>query len=253
MKGYSKYIHSYFSIKKYSDDYYKLTFHKLPIKNSGFEKEKKVKNKKNKDDEKLYNNIIRAKNKVFEYSLCNEFDYFVTLTLDGKKYDRKNLDKYIKDLGQFIRDKRKKYNSNIQYILIPEKHKDGAWHMHGLIKGIPKKYLIINENGYLDYPEYKKRFGYISLDNVKNQIAVSKYITKYITKDIENNVTEKNKKLYYCSRGLKTSKKIIEGLLSPSTLEKIKFNYENEYIAIKDLTKDEYLKLIEDLRLIEDL
>lgn len=234
------YRDNYYNIKKYNDDYYKLTYCKVPIRKSGYELDSDKDYTRDKNDYKLDNNKARARTTVFEIALCNDFDYFVTLTLDGKKYDRYNLHLFIKDFGQFIRNYRRKYKVNIQYLLIPEKHKDGAWHMHGLIKNIPCKHLNINNNGFLDWGAYSNRFGWISLDKVKNQVAISKYITKYISKEIDNTVNEKNKKSYYCTRGLKRSERIKEGTLSICEIEKIAFSYENDYVKTLELSKQEF-------------
>lgn len=244
IKGYSKLITNYYSIKKYHDDLYKFTFHKFPVRNSGFEKIDNIPMNRSRDvnDEKLDNHISRAKNKIFEYAACNEFDHFLTLTLDPKKYDRYDLGKYIKDLGQMIRDYRKKYNVDIQYLLIPEPHKDGAWHMHGLIKGIPDEELTKNANGYLDWPQYSNKFGYCSIDAIRSQEAISKYMTKYITKALHSNLNrEKEKKLYYVTRGLKTAVKVKEGTINGELT--IPSDYENDYVKTKMLNGLEYLRL----------
>ena len=236
----NKYIYNYYNIKKYTNSYYRLTVFKVAVKNPGYEVEEvetKYKSEKSdKNDEtdgKIDKSIIRARSRVFEYALCNEFDYFVTLTLDKNKMDRYNLDEFIKKFSQFIRDYRKKYKANIQYLLIPEKHKDGAWHMHGLIKGIPDAHLTINKNGYRDWEAYAKKFGYISIDVIKNKEAVSKYITKYISKTFYGGggVTEKNKKMYYASRGLKKAERIKEGTYYSCYQDS--FDFENEYIKVK--------------------
>ena len=224
----------------------------MPIKRPGFDLEDFIVPSRDINMDKLDNNLIRAKSKVFEYSMCNEFEYFITLTLDKEKYDRYNLNQYIKELGQFIRNIRRNYNADIQYILIPEQHKDGAWHLHGLIKGIPPEQLSENSNAYKDWKSYSNKFGYMSIDNIKSKEAVSKYITKYIAKTLEfgGGVTEKNKKLYYASRGLKTSQKIREGTISSSQLEKIPFEYENEYIrslTINSIDNPFKLLLIENI------
>lgn len=213
----------------------------MPIKNSGFEDDRKFEYKRDVNKEKLSNNIARARSKIFEYAICNEFEYFVTLTLNRDYLDRYDLKEYIKKLGQFIRDYRKKYKANVQYLLIPEKHIDGAWHMHGLLKGIPKEQLKINKHGYKDWEAYSKRFGYISIDDIRSQIAVSKYITKYISKSIDTGrgVTEKESKLYYCSRGLKKPIKIHEGTLKSYQLINIYFEFENDYIRSITLNKEE--------------
>lgn len=230
MRSKNKYLYNYYNIKKYKEDYYKLTVFKVRIRNSGYEVESKYKSERNKSYGKLDKSIIRARSKIFEYAMCNDFEYFVTLTLNEKKMDRYNLEEFIKKFGQFIRDYRKKYGVNIQYLLIPERHKDGAWHMHGLMKGIPDEHLSINENGYKDWKEYSKKFGYISIDKIKNKEAVSKYITKYVSKSLGKGVTEKNKKMYYCSRGLKKAEIIKEGTY---TSYNDNFDFENEYIKTK--------------------
>ena len=244
----SKYLYNYYNIKKYNDCYYRLTVFKVAKKNPGFEFEKvelKYKSEK-KNDGELDNNISRARSKLFEYALCNDFEYFVTLTLDKTKMDRYNLEEFIKKFGQFIRDYRKKYGVNIQYLLVPEKHKDGAWHMHGLMKGIPPEHLTLNNNGYKEWKAYSDRFGYISIDEIRNKEAVSKYITKYISKSFYGGgVTDKNKKMYYASRGLKKAERIKEGILSgrksiPIPDENM---FENDFVKIVNLNSLEGLNL----------
>lgn len=249
---YGKLITDYYTIKKYGENYYKLTFHKMPVKRPGFDSDECITPSRDINLDKLENNLIRAKSKVFEYSMCNEFEHFITLTLSPAKYNRENLNQYIKELGQFIRNIRRNHNTDIQYILIPEQHKDGAWHMHGLIKGIPSEQLSNNSNGYKDWKAYSDKFGYMSIDNIRSQESVSKYITKYIAKTLEvgGGVTEKNKKLYYVSRGLEKSQKIREGTLSSSQLEKIPFEYENDYIrslTINTIDNPFKLKIIENI------
>lgn len=242
MKTYSRYITDYYNIKQYNDDMYKLTYCKKPIKRAGFEDKNNIKRSRDVNDVKLSNNVARARAMVFEYALCNEFEHFVTLTLNKDLQDRYDLKGYIKRLGQFIRNYRRDHGADIQYLLIPERHKDGAWHMHGLIKGIPKEHLVTNKNGYMDWEAYSKRFGYISLDKIKNKEACSKYITKYVSKsfDKEGGVTDKESKLYYCSRGLKRAKKKRDGTLSRCQLEKIPFSYENDYVRTVYLTCQQY-------------
>ena len=246
IKGYSRYITDYYNIKKLNEDIYKIIYCKLPIKRPGFEQERKFDRSRNVHDRKLANSIARARTRVFEIAICNDFDYFVTLTLNKQYLDRYDLKEYIKKLGQFIRDYRKKYKANVQYLLIPEKHTDGAWHMHGLIKGIPKEHLKINKHGFKDWEEYSKRFGYISIDEIRNQEAVSKYITKYIRKsfDTGRGVTDKESKLYYCSRGLRRPRKKKEGTLNSYQLDKIPFTFDNDYVKTGILTSSQYKQVV---------
>lgn len=219
-----KYLTNVYTVRKYSEDYFKVSIRKCML-NPGYEH---IEVRRDVNDVRLNNNLLRAKATVFEYAYCNDFDYFITLTLDSSKKNRHDLDKYIKDFGQFIRDYRKKHSCDIQYLLIPERHSDGAWHMHGLIKGIPCEQLQINEHGYLDWYDYRERFGWVSLSRVRSREGVSKYITKYITKDMRDR--KKNKKLYYVTRGLKRAKVIKKGTFFAQNMPECEDYYENDYI-----------------------
>lgn len=231
------YKFNYFTICKYNDDYYKLVFHKTRVRKKGFElieSDSPVQSCSSADQgnqERFSSSFSRARSMIFEYAMCNEFEYFITLTLNKNKYDRYNLDKYIKNLGQSVRDWRKKYNTDIQYLLIPEQHQDGAWHLHGLINGIPSSSLFINDNGYLDWFDYKNKFGNCSLGRVKSIEKVSKYITKYIAKDLGQGI-KKNSKLYYVTRGLRTKEKVHQGSLPLDVHSQIDFDFENDYVGI---------------------
>lgn len=230
-------------IKKYDNDLYRLIV-KKPSNNIKIKKAKHVIY-----DYKLLNSLSRSRSKIFEYAYCNNFDYFVTLTLNPEKYDVYDLKKYIKDLSQFIRDYRKKYNVNIQYLLIPERHKSGAWHLHGLIKNLPFSHLSINNNNYLDWKNYSDKFGYMSLSPVQSKIKVSKYITKYITKSIfsQSIINNKNQKIYYVSRGLKSAVNVYNSDVTAFKLSKQNFDYDfqNDFVALKDLNKNEFLEYCE--------
>lgn len=116
-------------------------------------------------DNKLDNSFSRARNMVLQYALCNSWDYFFTGTIDRAKFDRFNLDIYQSRLSQFVRDKRKKYQSQIQYLLVPEQHKDGAWH------------TLINK----------------SQATVVNVVTNNTYLTNVYQLDDENDVADRSK------------------------------------------------------------
>ena len=81
-EAYGKYIDNYYNIKKYNEDMYKVTYCKRPIKRAGFEDEINSNSGRNVNDGKLANHIARARTRVFEYAICNDFDYFITLTIN---------------------------------------------------------------------------------------------------------------------------------------------------------------------------
>lgn len=176
-----------------------------------------------KEAEKLDNNISRAKSMIFEYAFCNQWDYFITLTISPEHYDRYDLAAYIKDLGKWLSNYKTNHGSKISYILIPEQHDDGAWHLHGLISGVLSKHLVINEHGYLDWPMYSKKFGFCSLDTLRDHEAVSKYITKYVTKELM--CRDYGQRTYYCSKGLQRAEVLLRVANVPDDL--IEWDFEH--------------------------
>lgn len=199
---------------------------------------------------RLSQSVIRTRGKIFEIALCNSFEWFCTLTLDGSKIDRNDLSSARKAISQFIRDENKKRSETqkIEYLIIPERHENGAWHFHGLFKGLVKgQDLTRNEHGYLDWSGYRRRFGFFSCSRIKSQEACSRYITKYVTKGLNSDNAkatnlEAGQHSYFASQGLKR-REVIEKLCS----EKIGFfdpemsenwSFENEYIKIAWLTID---------------
>lgn len=185
---------------------------------------------KEQNTEKLDNNLCRAKTRVRELALCNDWSHWCTITLNKNKMNRYDLDGYIKKLGEWISHYNRKYNTKLKYILIPEQHEDGAWHMHGLMNGLSPDSLIKNKHGYLDMPFYAERFGWISLDPVKDKLRISSYISKYISKDVMKATEIKlHKHSFYASRGLKGAELVHEDFTAciPSDV------WTNDYVGIQ--------------------
>ena len=75
----------------------------------------------------------RARAKLRRLALANGFDYFVTLTLDPAKIDRYDGAAVTKALGRWCDNMVRRHG--LRYILVPEQHKDGAFHFHGFMAG----------------------------------------------------------------------------------------------------------------------
>lgn len=182
--------------------------------------------------DKLSNNICRAKSNVIDYVLSNDFKYYVTLTLNDS-IDRFDLDSHRVRISQLIRDLRKKFYTNFHYILIPELHKNGAIHFHGFFSEDFIQDFYYNEYNHLSWKSYDN-FGFSCIEEIKDKTSCCLYITKYITKDLCKSL--KGKHLYFCSQGLKKSKKILS-FVAPSLLP-INYDFINEYCAKKILDKN---------------
>lgn len=169
------------------------------------------------NDKKLDSAISRARRVVLELALCNRWDWFCTFTIAQDKFDRSNLIKWRDSFTQWLRDQRKK-GVEVAYVLVPERHKDGSWHAHGLFRGniplvsfaglrasgakVPDKLVA---GGFYNWVDYQKKFGFCSFGAIKDPVATGFYVTKYLTKDMSDHVSQVGLHLYYCSKGLERS------------------------------------------------
>lgn len=209
------------------------------------------------NDVKLLNNLTRAKNKILEYALCNPWEFFVTLTINKDKHNRYDLQSFYKKFTQFIRDNYNKKGHKVSYLFVPEKHKNGAWHLHGFIMGLPEnalcafnlkqklpKYIrdkLINGDVIYDWSAYHDKFGFCDIEPIKSHEKASYYVTKYITKDLQHNVTKLGGKLYYNSLHLKCAEVVAKGNYNGNLV----FDYENEFCKCNTLAySDELMNYI---------
>lgn len=214
----------------------------IPQKNEPTEKEK---------NERFSQSIARSKARIFELAMCNEFKFFCTFTQDQKKRDRFDLFEFRKDFSQFIRNQNRfrSENEKIKYLLIPEQHKNGAWHMHGLLMGltendlkefslkdnIPKRIKDQIKSGekVFDWLKYRQSFGYFTCTEIKEKGACSKYITKYVSKDLQKTVHESGEHLFFASKGLKSREIILKNCHEECFVNE--WDFENEYIKVKEI------------------
>jgi len=240
-----------YKLKNYGNKYFKLVVLKTDIDYNRIDRENIVNN-----EDKLENNLIRAKNRVFELAMCNEWDWFVTLTLDPQKYDRNDLKRYHKDLTQFVRDQRKRKGVDYKFLFVPEQHQDGTWHMHGLLKGICERDMPkftwqdgvkadLVKDGYHNWIPYAKKFGFVSLGKVKNAVAVSKYCSKYINKALLESQMEIGAHTYYASRGLADCGESIS--LSPAVVQEVirmRSLYESDFCDLYEIPAEQANELL---------
>lgn len=206
-----------YTIHRYTDQIYKIVHFKSP--RSFVERSEKCDRSAKGNSEKMDAAISRAKRVCLEIGLCNHWDWFCTFTLDKEKYDRHNLRKWYKDFTQWIRDQRKKTGRRIRYLLIPELHQDGAWHMHGLMEDVPEtisfaelRYIrgwkvpdkLVTGN-YRCWLDCHVKFGFCSLGCLRSPVAAGFYVTKYISKSLSESTISVGAHLYYASHNLMRS------------------------------------------------
>lgn len=76
----------------------------------------------------------RARTEVRDLALCNPFTHFVTLTLDASRVDRYDMAAITRKLNAWLSNQVQR--RGLKYILVPERHKDGAVHFHGFFNDV---------------------------------------------------------------------------------------------------------------------
>lgn len=128
----------------------------------------------------------RARAQVRELALSNVFRYFVTLTLDKERIDRYDMAVITKRLNTWLDNNVRR--RGLAYVLVPEHHKDGAIHFHGLFNGA----LEAVDSGHMDKGGHKVYnlprwdFGFSTAIELYGEYdrAVA-YVCKYIGKQTE--------------------------------------------------------------------
>lgn len=195
------------------EHFYDGALDKVPPKKSKARLEPtEAQTEKNKRD-----SLIRAKKKVFEIASANEWHYMVTFTLNQDVIDRYDKKEVQKRFGNWLSNMVQR--KGLCGLFVPELHKDGAIHFHGLINDtlgmtFSKKYKVsgvkkpvgerklksmkksptdTDVKSVYNVDDYKLGFSTaVPLDEQsaisetkKNTTKVSHYITKYCTKDLD--------------------------------------------------------------------
>ena len=273
------YDHDTAILKKFRDDYYRIVNFKVLRKrtknteteqgcevgsNASTSKKPKASIKKRKkimgaNEGKMYASLARSKARIREIAICNDWEYFITMTIDGSKHSRDNLGAFRKKLSKWLNNYNSNKNTNIKYLLIPETHKDRTnWHLHGLLMGLPCNHLtkfslddniphkmrkLIQQGRTIyNWTAYAEAFGWVSAERINSLEGVAHYITKYITKRLGEQI-ELNNHVYFCSKGLKRAVELQRGRLN----DRFDADYVNEHLAIKTVrgTADEALGYFE--------
>lgn len=151
----------------------------------------------------LKNSTSRTIQKIYEITRSNEWEYFITLTFNPEKVNSFDYDEVVKKLSKWLNNIKQRQSPNLKYIIVPELHKSGRFHFHGLFADIGNMQLVDSGkriNGEIIYNIGAYDLGFTTATKIKDNARVSSYITKYISKDLC--AVTQNKKRYWCSRNL---------------------------------------------------
>ena len=169
-------------------------------------------------EEKFSQALSRARRNIVDLILCNGFEYFCTFTFSDEKINRFDRKEVQKKLTKFFNNFKVRYASDFRYLVVPEKHRNGAIHLHGVCKGFPSNELVMpdvvykrdqrtgeivpvpNTPHYMDWPRYREAFGWFSCSPIRSQDRCAFYVSKYITKDMVD--VPKGTRLYFRFSGI---------------------------------------------------
>lgn len=177
--------------------------------------------------------IDRSHRILKDLIMCNNFTHFFTLTISPGSMNRYD-DELVQSKVKIWLNNIRRHNS-IGYIIVPERHKDGALHFHGLIKDVST--LELYDSGHRDrsgrtiYHTKKYPYGFHDFTEIGNQEAVSMYVRKYIAKQFETK--EKFKRRFWATKNLKRPQKFHNVDLSEfpgEILREVDFGFYGRYV-----------------------
>ena len=155
----------------------------------------------------------RAINNIYNLTRCNEWAWFVTITFDPNKVDSMDYGEVTRKLSKWL-NHLKEDDAGLKYLFVPERHKSGAFHFHGLLSSSAALQMVYSghdtKSGDPIYNIGRYKFGWTTATEVHNNEAVTKYITKYVTKDLMTAI--KGKKHFWASRNLSRPEEVKEFL-----------------------------------------
>lgn len=164
--------------------------------------------------------VYRARQEVEDIAKCNDFKWFITLTFDKSKINRKNDEATRCAWSRFAFYLHKNF-PYLYYLCVPEYHDKGGLHFHLLVGGVTAAELGLQhavyskgeKAGQLMYVTKGKNIGvpiynvgawslgWSTATEIQNVDAAKHYVAKYITKQACDDRFF-NKKRYYVSRNI---------------------------------------------------
>lgn len=224
-----KEIHSY---AKVYPDFVKIIKYKrsIIVDNFGTSSNGLANEENSEERDYLEKSINRTKTKISDYVLCNNFSHFATFTFSPEKVkDRHDFVEMSSLLKNWLKTEQQNHERNhgfkFKYLIVPERHKDGAWHFHALLENYQNACVDFysSKNPFITVNEIKtaKRFAYrkyivrytlgrSEIAPIRDKTKMANYIKKYITKSL---MIEPNVKRFWSSRNLEKPE-LLENIVS---------------------------------------
>lgn len=162
-------------------------------------------------EERTKRQVYAIRRRIKGYAFSNNFRWFVTLTFNPEKVDSLDYETAKNTLLKWCRRMRDRYKQ-FDYLMIPELHKSGAVHFHGLLGDIPASFVeaanpkngkTIIRQGRQVFNLTDWEYGFSDCEEIESPERAASYITKYVTTALLADKKMYNKKRYFNSQGLK--------------------------------------------------
>ena len=133
------------------------------------------------------NSYSRTIQQIYSVSRQCEWEYFITLTFSPEVVDRYDYRACMKKARKWFDNQKQRRAQDMQYLIVPEEHKDGAWHIHGLIARCDGISLVDSGHKHSGRTVYNMdgwKYGFTDCVAVDDVHKISNYVTKYITKSV---------------------------------------------------------------------
>ncbi len=186
----------------------------------------------------LRSSMGRTVNKVYYLARSNDWEWFFTLTFNPEIVDSYDYTACTEKLSNWFIIMRR-ICPGIKYLVVPEQHKSGRWHFHGLFANCDNLGFVDSgkrtKTGDIIYNVGKYRLGFSTATKVRDPRRVTQYIGKYITKDLC--AVTKGKKRYWCSRNLDQAE-VEKKYYTPDTLQLLLEQLQDMATSITSSTSD---------------
>ncbi len=176
--------------------------------------------KEKKKLDNLSRSFRRTRSALYMYARQCVWEYFITLTYSPDKIEnRYDFSLCMKKVHTWINNCKKRKAEYLLYLLVPEQHKDGAWHIHGLLcntTGLTFTDSGKRYDGKIVYNLDDWKLGFSTATKVNDTYKVSNYITKYITKDLC--AVTPGKQRYFVSKAI-PKPKTFTALIDPDEVD----------------------------------
>ena len=149
-------------------------------------KKSKKRDRSESEPQNVERSLRRAASMVRDIALCNQFRWFVTLTLDKTRIDRYDMAAIMHRVSDWLDNAVRR--RGLCYVLVPERHKDGAVHFHGFfndaLPGIESGHT--DSAGHMIYNLPDWTFGFTAaIELYGSYESAVGYVCKYVRKQAE--------------------------------------------------------------------